>query len=532
MPDAGSIRVRLYLYTDTTGTFWFDDFGLDQGAAARHPFQTGFPVVASGWVFFSSPTVADTDGTGGNELLIGAGGAVNGWDSTGTRLSGFPLSTGDRFVVGQLALGDLDRDHDLEIVVGTGTSSSSGHGHVFVWHHDGDLVTGWPQSVAWNAQYGANRSWVSSVALADIDGPDQADLEILATTTNNASYYTGSTPPPTYDVYAWHANGLQVSGEWPTTHTIAGIYGALAAGDIDGNGIADVIVSRDHHYLNAYATDGTSLPGWPICTYVDGNAGDFHTDIRVEYGTSAPALADLDADGTVEYIVTGNTKGPGNDSSVHNSGLLVLEPDGTRHPRWQSAALGSGTLGHVDMPRQAPAIADLDDDGQLEIVVASHDGWIRAYSPDQTVLWSFNYTEGATLFASEPVIGDVDGDGALEVVFGTYVPLEREADRHGPVGLWGLEADGTVMMGFPLVASTPGVRAAPTLADLDGDGDLEILAATRTGLIFAWDTGAPNNLARLPWPTGRHDIRRTADYQARPPVRDLPYSAYCPLVTK
>jgi len=273
-----------------------------------------------------------------------------------------------------------------------------------------------------------------------------------------------------------------------------------------------VIAARDHHYLNAYASDGRSLPGWPIQTFVNANSGNYHTDARLEYSDNAPMLADIEGDGTVEAIVAGNVKGPGNQNIVLNSGVLVLEPDGTRQPGWETAALGDGILEDADLPQQAPAVADLDRDGRLEIVIATHDGWIRAYRADQTILWAFNYSQGTDLFASEPVIGDIDGDGALEIVFGTYVPVQWEAQWSGPVGVWGLEADGTVMPGFPLPVSTPGVRGAPALADLDEDGDLEILAGARVGHVFAWDVPTPYDPALLPWPTGRHDLRRSGAY--------------------
>lgn len=528
LPDAVTIRVRLYLWTETAGTFWFDDFGLERGAPARYPFQIGFPVVASGWVSFSSPTVADIDGDGENELLVSGGSVVNGWDDAGTELAGFPLTTGDKRINSQVALADLDSDGDLEIVAGTQTSVVDGQARVFVWQHTGALLDGWPQSVAWNTQSSHDDSRVKSVALADIDGDD--DLEVLAGTTNNAAGDEGS-EVAVPNLYAWHADGSLVAGDWPTWHTIAGIYSAIAVGDLNGDGIANVIVGRDHHYLNAYSSNGNSLPGWPIETYLDGNSGNYSSDNRLEYGFGAPILADLESDGTMEYIVVGDVKGPGPglQDAIINNGILVLEPDGARRPGWETAMLGEGILAHEDLPRQAPAVADLNNDGQLEIIVASYDGWIRAYKADRTVLWAFDYTQGAVLFATEPVIGDVDGDDALEVVFSTYVPIQ-DNDWDGPVGVWGLESDGTVMQGFPLPLSTPGARGSPALADLDRDGDLEILVAARTGEVFVWDTTTPYTPAQLPWPTGRHDLRRSGTYLRRGP--DYGFSIYLPLVIK
>lgn len=511
MPDVDYIRVRIYLWSDTQGAFWFDDFALNGASPAPYPLQSGFPVVAPGWVRYSSPAVADIDNDSKPELLIGGGGSVGGWDIDGTALAGFPISTGDERIIGQIAIADLDEDSDLEIAAGTRTSVYGDRGRVFIWHHTGIPLDGWPQSVDWLGQYGTDISEVYSVVLADIDGDD--DLEVLAGTTNGAPDYWGAPGihediPETPNLYAWHVDGSFVAGDWPNGHRTAAIYGAIAAGDLTGDGKSEVITGRDHHYLHAYAGDGTSLPGWPITTYLNANVGDYSIDIRIGYTHSAPVLADLDGDGTTEYIVVGDVSGPGNISDISNSGILVLKSNGTRWPGWETAALGDGILWDEYVPQQAPAIADLDQDGRLEIVVATHDGWIRAYKTDQAVLWGFNYTQGDLLFASEPVIGDIDGDQAPEIVFGTYDPKLGE----GAVGLWALEADGIPVSGFPLAVGSPGIRAAPTLSDLDNDGDLEILAASWTGEIFVWDTPAPYSSAHLPWPTGRHDLRRSASY--------------------
>jgi uncharacterized repeat protein (TIGR01451 family) len=527
MPDAYSIRIRIYIWTGASGVFWFDDIYLDPGANGLYPFHSGFPVVASGSVLFSSPVVADINNDGANELLIAGGSYVNGWDRNGALLPGFPLNTGDLRIMGQLALGDLDSDGDLEIVAGTRTSIPGGQGRVFVWHHNGILANGWPKSVAWDPQYSNNDSWVSSVALADIDG-DHA-LEILASTTNNATTLPGDgeNPPPIPNLYAWHADGSLVTGNWPNWHTVAGFYGTIAAGDLNGDGIADVIAGRDHHYLNAYSSAGISITGWPIQTFLNSNSGNYQTDYRVVHGSSAPILADLDGDGKTECIVVGFEDGPGNSVVILNSALLVFEPDGKRRVGWESAALGNGILDNHDPSFLTPAVADLDNDGQLEIIVTTFDGWIRAYKENKTVLWAYNYAQGTSLSPTEPVIGDINGDGRLEILFGTFVTSLSDLHYNGPVGLWALKADGTVMPGFPLPVPTPGIRGAPTLADLDGDGKLEIMAASREGEVFVWDTLTTYDPSQLPWPTGRHDLRRSGTYTDLKPLR-ASYNAVSP----
>ena len=517
MPDADYIRLRLYLWTTANGTYWFDDFTLDEGPQALYPFQIGFPVKIDGFVNFSSPAIADIDHDGDFEVLVGDGeGLVQGWDHTGMKLPNFPLDTGDQRIVGQLALADLDGNLDLEIVAGTKSPTTNGQGQVFIWHHTGEIFSNWPQTVAWNTEGSNSRSEVTSVVIADIDGDD--DLEILAGTTNNAAGYNGSDPPPTYNLYAWQHNGNLVQGNWPTwartnewTSTAA-IYGAIAAGDLNGDGINDIITGRDHSWLYAYSTQGEHLPNWPVLNFVPPQ-GEWDIDPHISFGISAPVLADLEGDGSLEYIIAGKVRSPDNQSI--NSALLVYEPEGTRSQSWSYPALGNGILYSSHSSRQAPAIADLDHDGRLEIVVATLDGWIRTYKYDKTLLWEFDYTQGDTVFASEPVIGDIDGDNELEIVFNTYDPTSTGE----LVATWGLEANGNLINGFPLFIGAGGSAAAPTLTDLDGDGDLEIAVATQSFeyALYVWDTPAPYNPTLMPWPMGRQNLRRTALYERQEP---------------
>jgi hypothetical protein len=198
---------------------------------------------------------------------------------------------------------------------------------------------------------------------------------------------------------------------------------------------------------------------------------------------------------------------------------MVFEPDGQLKKGWEVAKIGDGPpLADAFGPSQAPALADLTGDGKMEIVVTLMDGSARAYSASGNQLWKYDYAMGAKLFASEPVIGDINDDRRVDVVFGTYSP---DGSANDMTGLIALDAKGKLLTGFPLKLledgneSRQGIRSAPTLTDFDGDGHVEILAASWPGTLYVWKLPGEYRSWMMPWPTARQNNQRNA---FRPPA--------------
>ncbi len=474
----------------------------------------GFPRTEPYGSFFVSPSVVDINGDGKLDVLTAdSTGCVWGYDRAGATLPGFPWKTDGVCddaprINSPLAIGDIDGDGKLEVVAGTrGSGPNAGQrGKVFVWNRSGTLLSGWPKEMAWAYITNGNEPEFYSVALANIAGDSK--LEIIGLTSNEAGSNTNYAP----NLYAWNLNGTSVSG-FPTSSVKgSGAFGHIAAADINKDGYAEIMIGRDEIYFYAYKGNGQQLSGWPLHTYLDDAKRTWGKDKFMEYTRTGPAVGDLDGDGSLEIVLAGKVRDPLQNMNQTGSAIMVVGQDGKRRAGWSIAKLAGAPLQTTFTPNNQVALADLDSDGKLEIVVTFDDGTIRAYRENGTQMWSHNYTGGKKLFASEVAIGDVTGDGKVDIVFGTY---SFDSSANSAVRLQVLSAYGFSQWPFPLTPSLEGTgstakgfMAGITLADLDSDGSVEIIAHSRAGVLYAWDTGNPYRADRMPWPTARQNNLR------------------------
>ncbi len=174
------------------------------------------------------------------------------------------------------------------------------------------------------------------------------------------------------------------------------------------------------------------------------------------------ALADLNNDGADEILLS------------HNDQLNVI--DGHGNVVWSQPLVGG-------MAQYPPAVADLDNDGDLEIVAltayGNARGGVNVFDRYGAVMLSV-VTNNNPLICS-PVLADLDNDGRREIVF--CGRGKASAGIAPGVHAWNLQ--GEELEGFPFeMPSTPAIT--PTVADIDDDGFLELFAST-TGMLYCID---------------------------------------------
>lgn len=278
-----------------------------------------------------------------------------------------------------------------------------------------------------------------SLAVGDLDG--DGDLEVVASEgmrVCGGALEGGRCGGYGMLLYVWDARGELLPG-WPRMPGSDNRLTAPCLADLDGDGTLEILVGSIDGAVYAYRYDGSMVDGWPQRTM-----GEVH---------AAPACADLDNDGLPE-IVACDIWGD----------VYVWRGDGTLVAGWPQDAGGEANC---------PLLADLDADGSAEVIVASESGRVSAWRGDGTSLPGWPIEESSRFLAA-PVAGDLDGDGQLEIV----APSEDMAY------VW--HGDGSPLAGWPKTDVTGNVGSSPALVDLDGDGDVEIISVDEKGDVQVW----------------------------------------------
>ncbi|MBN1674572.1 MAG: DUF2341 domain-containing protein [Kiritimatiellae bacterium] len=331
-----------------------------------------------------------------------------------------------------VAVGDVDGDGDLDVVAANDSSTAN---RLYLNNGTDDPFSGIDGT---NITSDADDTY--AIVLGDVDGDGDLDVVVGNSYSENKLYLNNGTSDP--------FNGIAGSN---ITADTDGTY-AIALGDVDGDGDLDVVAGNDS-YNKYYLNNGTADP------FLDA-AGTNVTDDS--YNTYGLVLADMNGDGALD-VVAGN----------YMAEAYVYYNTGGTDPF--DSVMGVA-IAESDSPyTYGLAVGDVDGDGDLDVVRGTDmDNQVHLQNADGT------FTAGFAITASENntedvALADMDGDGDLDVV---AVNNSTTANR--------LYLNGSVpppMMGWvgePLTIDTDNSLAV-ALGDLDNDGDLDVVVGNDSG---------------------------------------------------
>jgi len=348
---------------------------------------------------------------------------------------------------------------------------------------------------------------ITDIEINDLDGDGDKDVIIAVSTGKNK---------------IWLNNGdgvLSDSGQSFGNSSSNGI----ATGDLDGDGDLDIFAANsrsDHVFFK--------------------NGSGFFVDSGQELGNSYSSnveLADLDNDGDLDAYVTANNEGfdqiwwndgKGNFGNIskssgkffqYSSGLILsdLNNDGfidatttNNSPKIiMRLNEGKGEFAEVDLETMLglPSLGDIDNDGDLDLFVSKtgagdelffNDGFGNFENSGQ-LLGHSHAPIGGPLQSTDVTLADVDGDGDLDA-FNVNIDWVKSGIWIND-GIGNFSDEGKV---FPIRRLKSG-----QLVDLDGDNDLDAFVRVRDQVYGVWENdgfGEFKDSGQLIGPTHSLDV--------------------------
>ncbi len=414
----------------------------------------------------SASAFADLDNDGDLDLYVGNNaGKVeiyinnNGVYSVGglMQADGSDLGNGTKAAP---AFFDMDNDGDLDLYLGTSSGFLiiyTNNNGVFTYTDDfkigGVIVDLGAQSIP---------------TFADIDNDGDLDLYIGY----NNFYIGGEVSYFTNNNGSFTASGVLGTTDGTPISSRIGGYAAPTFEDLDGDGDLDLYVGANNGFVALFEnTNGTFA--------YDGHLQINNTDIDIGI-RSNPSFADADNDGDLDLYLNGQ-----------NSTINIYKNDGGT---WSADGFVQIEDLTLDVgSASAPAFADIDNDGDLDLYVGNSDAEIEVFTYDNGTFNEQGRLQVVNLnsWKAKPTFADIDNDGDLDLYVGEY---------YGKINIF-TNNNGTVTAANSLLAgggTITGYYSAPAFADIDNDGDLDLYNGEYANIeVFTNNNGTFTSIADL-----------------------------------
>jgi hypothetical protein len=413
-------------------------------------------------------TAGDVNGDGYADVVVGA----PYWESTGSQadeggiwvyhgayLVGLSTTPGGHAELNQAGAylgisvgtaGNVNGDAYSDVIAGAShaTNGQSAEGIVRVWHGSATGI-GTNTTANWQAESNqANAHFGNSVFTAgDVNGDGYSDVIIGAPEYDNGQADEGA-------AFVWHGsangvnndvNGNPTNAAWTTeSNQASALLGVdvSMAGDVDGDGYADVIVGAPY-YTNGQANEGGTWVYHGSSTGLNTSATthDEGNQAGARFGTSVGTAGDVNGDGYADVIIGAPdyTNGESAEGRVwvwhgSSSGMSATY-------NWRTE--GNQTDAHLGM--SAATAGDVNGDGYSDVIIgapgyhnpSTDEGAAFVYhgSPatlSDTADWTKRSNRADTYFGwSVGTAGDVNGDGYADIIVGAPLWDDGQTNEGG-----------------------------------------------------------------------------------------------------
>ncbi|MBP7147914.1 MAG: FG-GAP repeat protein [Acidobacteria bacterium] len=459
----------------------------------------------SAWFGYSVATAGDVNGDGFSDVIVGAPAYDNGQGDEGRAylylgsaagLQAAPAWTAESDQANALfgcsvsSAGDVNGDGFHDVIVGaygfTSGEYSEGRAYVYL-----GSATGLSTTPAWTAESNqvlANFGW-SVAGAGDVNGDGYDDVIVGAT-----GYSNGQSGEGAAFVYHGGPGGLSpAAARVLEIDRVSADFGVAvaAAGDVNADGYADVVVGADQ-YTNVEFNEGAaflflgSASGVPAAAAWTGEANSTYS----AYGASVAAAGDVDGDGYADLLIGA----PQLDNGENNEGRAYLY-FGNASANMSARAPWIFETNEADafLGQSVATAGDANGDGFADILIgaarsdlgAENAGRVYAFVGGPAITASPGWEPGlgpgqyfAEFGSAVATAGDVNGDGYSDVLIGSYKHDNGEPDEGRASVNLGSASGTAAVHGWTIASEQPFAALGVSVAaagDVNGDGYSDVI---------------------------------------------------------